>query len=561
MAVSAERMPVPWRPPALVGLFLFLCYLLTFPGTIGPRISDGRSMYLVTSAIAARWDVALVDRAYPELARGWQRPAPAGPASCPVEPGTIGVGQRVGGPVFAKYGIGQSLAALPLYLLGTGIAALVAPGDRATVEEFVTSAYPALITALTAALLCALILRLGHGRRAAVAVALLFGLASPSWAYTVSFFSEPTIAICLLAALASVLWRADGPSARAATLAGLWLGAAVLVRLDSALYVPIFALFLLARGPRDRLPALLAALAIGPLLALAASGAYNLARFQDPLSTGYGIAGDTHDLHPPHSARALWEGIYGPLLSPGKGIFLYAPMLLLLPWALPRFARASGRGGALVVVGIVAVAVLAHANTLIVWLGGWSWGPRFLIPVLPLLFLPLGALLSGAGPGLRRLVWALAVLGSLIQLPAVLLDKGTYIGYLRATEGGGCIWRAEDLYKWHPEYTPLLGQWGRLLDAGTYTDQRTRLARYAAIHRLSPAQALRRDLVQPAPLPWWSLLAQEGVSWDVLLPALGALGALCLLVGLALLGCLGPPGRAPIGSAAVAPGERTIVRY
>ena len=73
---------------------------------------------------------------------------------------------------------------------------------------------------------------------------------------------------------------------------------------------------------------------------------------------------------------------------------------------------------------------------------------------------------------------------------------------------------------------------------------------------------LRRDLVQPAPLPWWSLLAQEGVSWDVLLLALGALSALCLLVGLALLGCLGPPVRAPGGSAPRAvPGERTIVRY
>ena len=555
-------MPVPWRPPSLVGLFLFLCYLLTFPGTIGPRISDGRSMYLVTTGIAARWDVALVDPASPELARGWQRPAPSGPASCPVEPGTIGVGQRVGGPVFAKYGIGQSLAALPLYLLGTAVAALVAAGDRANVAEFVTSAYPALVTALTAALLCALILRLGHGRRAAVAVALLFGLASPAWAYTVSFFSEPTIAICLLAAVASVLWRTEAPSVRAATLAGLWFSAAVLVRLDSAIYIPLFSLFLLARGSRDRRPALLAALAIGPLLALAATGAYNVARFHDPLTTGYGIAGDTHDLHPLHGGRALWEGIYGPLLSPGKGIFLYAPALLLLPWALPRFARATGRGGALLVVGIAAVAVLAHANTLIVWLGGWSWGPRFLIPIVPLLFLPLGVLLSGVGPGLRRLAWALAVLGALIQVPAALLDKGAYISYLRATDGGGCIWRAEDLYKWHPEYTPLFGQWGRLLDASTYTNQRIGLARYAASRSLSPAQALRRDLVQPAPLPWWSLLAQEGVSWDVLLPALGALSALCLLVGLALLGCLGPPVRGPGGSAALAaPGERTIVRY
>jgi hypothetical protein len=550
------RASVSWRFAALPGLFL-CWYLLTIPGTVAPRISDDRSMYLVTQAIVDRHDVALQDPYEPTLRYGWQPPAAPTQGPCPTEAAVIGVGPRVGGPVFAKYGVGQSLLAMPLYVLGERAATLLPPVNRPEAPPFAVSAYNSIITALIAMVLCALALRLGWSRRVALALALLFGLATPAWAYTTTFFSEPTIALCLLAAVATVLWREGPPRDLAVALAGIWLGLAMLVRLDSAFYVPLFALYLLARARREEQagilpsgwPRLLILLSAGPALALIGTGAYDAARFGSPLNSGYGISGDYHDLHPPHSLLALWEGIYGPLLSPGKGLFLYAPALLLLPWAAPRFARDVGRGALLLLLGIAAIDVLAHADTLIVWLGGWAWGPRFLIPIIAPLLLPLGALLQGAGPWVRRAAWTVGLLGVLIQIPAVLLDKGAYITYLNAHDGQpACIWHTEDLYKWHPQYSPLIGQWQRLLDPGTYSDQPAHLRLQVASLRtkvgaagITTQRALAEGAYTPAPHTWWELLSLQGASARDLAPPLIALSALAALFLWLTLRALGPP--------------------
>lgn len=550
-----ERATVPWRFAALPALALLFWYLLTIPGTIGPRVSDGRSMYLVTQAIVDRHDVSLADPFEPLLARGWQPPGPPGPPWCPTEPAVLGVGQRIGGPVFAKFGLGQSLLAAPLYWLGLRLAPLATPADRPLVAVFATSTYNALVTALTALVLCALSLRLGLTRRRSLAVTLLFGLATPAWAYTTTFFSEPSIALCLIVAVAALLWR-EIPTAGCAAVIGLALGVALLVRLDSALYAIPFAASLAVRAPRERRPALLLAVGLAPMLALAATGAYNAARFGSPFTAGYGIAGDTHDLHPPHTLKALWEGVYGPLLSPGKGLFLYAPIALLAIPGFVRLARGGDRAAGALIASVVALAVLAHANTAIVWLGGWAWGPRFLIPIVPVLLLAAGTALRDAGPAVRRLAWLLGALGALIQIPAVVLDRGAAIAYLRDHHGavsyrgaqyGGCIWRAEDLYKWHPVYTPLLGQWERLLDPATYRDQRARLRAVAggSGRILSAQRSFAEGRQAPAPQAWWRMLRLTGAPLPPLLISAAALLALALAALFGALRALGPPETSP----------------
>ena len=521
---SAERATVRPGLPIAVGFALLFFYLLSFPGSISPRSSDGRAMYLVTRALVDRHAFNILPTRSRDVfvTPGW-RTVPIPATACPTEPAVIGIGEHSGGPFYSKYGIGQSLAAAPLYAAGLQIARFVPPEVRQETATLVTSMYTSIITAITGALLCALALRLGWSRRVAMALALLFGVSTPAWAYTTSFFSEPTLGLCLLGALAAVLWDAEIESPIALLLAGGCLGLAVLTHAaDSAFYVPLFLFYVAARCPSERrawTAALLsergtwsvAVLMCPVLVALAVTAWYDVARFGSPFTTGYGIVGDVHDLHPPHSLQGLWEGIYGPLLSPGKGLVLYAPILLLWPWATVRFRRSAG-GAAWLVAGILAVAVLTHANTLIVWLGGWAWGPRFVVPAIPVLIVPLGALLNGAGDGLRRLAWLLGILGAVIQVPAVLLDKNAYISYVAT---GRCIWAAEDLYKWHPSYSPLIGQWGRLFDPSTYAKPSIPATAYN----------IANGIFVPAPHPWWSLLANQGAN-----PLVLALVTACLAI-------------------------------
>jgi hypothetical protein len=530
------RLAVNPKLPVAIGAFLFLFYLLTFPGTIAPRVSDGRAMYLVTQSLVDRHSIAIYNpMAKVAIAPGW-KPIPIPASACPAEPAVIAIAQSKSGPAYSKFGIGQSLAAVPLYILGTQLAKIAPGAGRAEIATFVTSSYTAIVTALTAALLCALALRLGWSPGIAAALSLMFGIATPAWAYTTNFFSEPTIGLCLLGAVAAVLWTPRSPRIWSAFVAGAWLALALLTHVaDTALYVPLFALFLLARSRRTDWIKLLVALAVPLVAAAAIIAMYNAARFGSVFITGYGIAGDLHDLHPPRGLKALWEGIYGPTLSSGKGLVFYAPPLLLAPWALVRFAKID-RAAAWLLVGIIVATVLAHANTLIVWLGGWAWGPRFLIPILPIAILPLGALLHRSGGTICRLVWLLALLGAVIQVPAVFLDKGAYISHLQSSlmlqQADSCIWHVEDLYKWHPEYTPLIGQWEVLLDPKTYTMRGVAHATASGIRLEAPTSTdIANGIFTPSPHPWWALLDAQGAPRPVLaaIEVALALGALLLL--------------------------------
>jgi hypothetical protein len=82
----------------------------------------------------------------------------------------------------------------------------------------------------------------------------------------------------------------------------------------------------------------------------------------------------------------MLAGIYGFLLSPGDSIFLFSPPLLAAVIAWPRFLKERGRP-ALAILAIPLVYLLIHSK-FGDWWGGYSWGPRFLVPVTGFLLLP-----------------------------------------------------------------------------------------------------------------------------------------------------------------------------
>src|SRR5262249_51167955 len=120
--------------------------------------------------------------------------------------------------------------------------------------------------------------------------------------------------------------------------------------------------------------------------ALAVYGLYNLQRYGSPLETGYAASG----------ANGLvvgnpLVGLYGLLFSSGRGVLWFAPPVLAaaLAWLrfLGRFPNVAPALGALVGLWLLAHATVGSGD--IPWDSGWGWGPRYLLPVLPLALLPL----------------------------------------------------------------------------------------------------------------------------------------------------------------------------
>jgi hypothetical protein len=412
---------------------------------------------------------------------------------------------------WTKYGFGQSLIAVPFYLVGKLFDLL--GGDFEPVTRLTVSFTNLIVTALTVLLLYKAV-RLFASVNVSLAVAATYLLATPALNYGRTFFSEPAGGLLLLSAILLILpdkshygtgaqpAKPGNPDATDYTLpatnyllAGLCLGAMLLFKPAFAIYWPpigIAILWLTLRSKQYSKRNMLTRLsffAVGPLLALLIQAWYNYVRYSPLpdaiLRTGYEKEGGF--------STPLLEGLGGLLLSPGKSILLYAPIVILAPiglWLMLRRPGSTIRLAAVFIISEVGMSLVFNALWW-AWTGNFAWGPRLIMPVLPLLVWAAAAILadkpreSTLTPqqeppptvSLSRVpsvLWLiLAVMGALVNIPGAMVDFQVYYrnyGLLLAGQPG------EAITIYDPVNSPLLVEPGYLLDGLT-----------AAIHRPSLA--------------------------------------------------------------------------
>lgn len=309
----------------------------------------------------------------------------------------------------------------------------------------------AITTAVAAGLIVLLVTEIGYQLEIAVTFALVYGVGTLAWPYSGYLLREPAASMWLVAAawLAVRYRQRGGWQWWAVSL--LAFGAAVITkRTVSVLLVPLLGYFAcclyLRQEPRalwtgwgswSRERRVLAGLAVA-LLGMAglwaASGLYALL----PLD----IVGAIPDLP---VLAALF-------VSPGWGLFLFCPVLLLaIPGIKGLFQRHFLE--ATFLWGMAVLYVFGITNHPL-WWGTWNWGPRQVNPVLPLLMLPLAETL-GAWGGSRRFR---VVFGLLLGLSVLLAGMQALVSYpfLQVAFGGGIN---ENDFIWSWATAPALTHW------------------------------------------------------------------------------------------------------
>ena len=116
----------------------------------------------------------------------------------------------------------------------------------------------------------------------------------------------------------------------------------------------------------------------------------------------------------------VFVGLAGLIFSPGKSIFVYAPLLILSVFLFHKFLRQHQKE-ALYILLLTTMWLLLHAK-LRSWYGAWGWGPRHFITILPILFLPFAVNIVYAFRHikLKILLIILATFGFLLSVSSII---------------------------------------------------------------------------------------------------------------------------------------------
>ncbi len=323
----------------------------------------------------------------------------------------------------SRFGIGMSLLQVPAALIAPHVEHALGPGASQPLFLIV----PFVLVLLSAALAGVAAGHLGAGRAGVGTAVLVCALGSPLGSYAATGFSEPLQAAAMMAAyaaaLGSVMARDRRQSTRRALIAGIAVSVALLAKSSLLAVAPAALLPLLARSGSSTRVARVSSAVIGAVPGVIAWAAIELARFQR-LFGSYPGEGFTNP---------FGDGLWRLLIGPNLGMFIFFPALAVVVWAFGRRVGARAWDDALLWGGGVApfVALLTMASGWWAWHGVWGWGPRLLVPGVPLLAAGAGAAMQGWRPAAR---WSLVALSMLINVPGLLQHPVPVANYVTNLE-------------------------------------------------------------------------------------------------------------------------------
>jgi hypothetical protein len=254
------------------------------------------------------------------------------------------------------------------------------------------------VVAVTAVVVFGTLLMMGHSRRTALVVSLLFGLGTQVWAYTRTYFRDPLAMLFLALAWACTqriirnFKDQRGAGASWPAWVGLFaaLAAGILAKNTITIAIPVLLAEIVintgmlstivhSRGKwiRRTWKKLLAFFLVALTLLLLWLFVLPRMDFFARFTPAYYFFLVRFFFGTPHPN--LLQALTGPLISPGKSIFLYSPILILSIIALIRHPKSAWSAWLYLCLLILGQALFFDGD----WWGHRNWGLRFILPAIP----------------------------------------------------------------------------------------------------------------------------------------------------------------------------------
>ena len=331
-------------------------------------------------------------------------------------------------------------------------------------------------TAFTSVTLFIIVRQMGYPQRTAIWTAMLFGVGSIAWPYSRTYFRD-TLAMMFLAiswAFAVMITKNIGGKKSKSYLWLLMLVsliAGVLSKNTIVIALPVLLIYItFSRWRQGSSTFSIRLLKNKKTIILAVAGTLLIILWLAFLSpTGlfarysleyYQLLFQKFFLSPhPH----ILEALLGPLLSPGKSIFLFTPILIIALISLFKRTETAWPGWAYLGFLILAQALFYDEA----WWGFINWGLRFTLPAIPLLMIsaaPIVDIWLSTPKGLFAL-WGLATISVVVQLMGILPPLGEYYQFLYSSTPPIADYAAV----WEPQYSAIL--WGArwIFDGGDWS--------------------------------------------------------------------------------------------
>lgn len=221
--------------------------------------------------------------------------------------------------------------------------------------------------------------------------ALVYGLATPVFAYSNVLFQHQLAAFGIFVGF-YLLWRViyENASHRWLWVVGVLFGFVAITEYPVVPFAGFIFLWAAYKMPHRvaLYRVVLGAIPLGLLFA-----AYNYAIFHTPLPVGYEYSTNWQEVHDQgfmSLTSPSFETFIGLTISPFRGLFFIAPVLLLaLPGLVLMWRQRPDYRSVTVLFSLLISGFLLYNSSSVMWSGGHAVGPRYLVPMIPFMTLPL----------------------------------------------------------------------------------------------------------------------------------------------------------------------------